>query len=85
MGFQHRPGRGGEDHRPGHTSQGQPGQVRGAAHRDIDVSAGPEGAGVDGAPRKRRDFGDIAGTWKPDKAVESALAAQDRVDTDLWR
>ena len=44
-----------------------------------------EGAGVAGALGKRRDFGDIAGTWKPDKAVESALAAQDRVDKDLWR
>ena len=37
-----------------------------------------------GAPRKRRHLGDIAGTWKPDKAVEAALAAQERVDEDLW-
>jgi hypothetical protein len=44
-----------------------------------------EGAGVSGARRKRRDLADIAGTWKRDKAVESALAAQDRVDEDLWR
>lgn len=44
-----------------------------------------EGAGLTGAPRKRRDLRDIAGTWKADKAVESALAAQDRVDQDLWR
>jgi hypothetical protein len=44
-----------------------------------------EGAGVVGTPRKRRDLGDIAGTWKADKALESALAAQDRVDEDLWR
>ena len=43
------------------------------------------GAGVAGAPRKRRDLSDIAGTWKADKALESALAAQDRVDKDLWR
>ena len=44
-----------------------------------------EGAGVAGAPRKRRDLSDIAGTWKADKALESALAAQDRLDKDLWR
>ena len=44
-----------------------------------------EGAGVGGAQRKRRDLGDIAGTWRADKALESALAAQDRVDEDLWR
>lgn len=49
------------------------------------IEAMAEGAGVTGAPRKRRDLGDIAGTWKADKALESALAAQDRVDKDLWR
>lgn len=49
------------------------------------VAALAEGAGVAGARRKRRDLGDIAGTWKADKALQSALAAQDRVDEDLWR
>ena len=49
------------------------------------VDALAEGAGVAGTPRKRRDLGDIAGTWKADKALEAALAAQDRVDEDLWR
>jgi plasmid stability protein len=49
------------------------------------VAALAEGAGVAGAPRTRRDLRHIAGTWKADKALESALAAQDRVDEDLWR
>ena len=49
------------------------------------VAALAEGAGVTSGPRKRRDLGDIAGTWKADKALTSALAAQDRVDEDLWR
>ena len=49
----------------------------------VDVLA--DGAGLKGAPRKRRDLSDIAGTWKPDKSFESALADQDRVDKDLWR
>ena len=49
------------------------------------VDALAEGAGVTGAPQQRRDLGDVAGTWKADKAVESALAAQDRLDEDLWR
>lgn len=49
------------------------------------VTALAEGAGVTGVPRKRRDLGDIAGTWKPDKALESALAVQDQIDKDLWR
>ena len=49
------------------------------------VDALAEGAGLTGVSRKRRDLGDVAGTWKADKALESALAAQDRVDEDLWR
>ena len=49
------------------------------------VDALAEGAGVAGVPQKRRELGDIAGTWKADRAMEAALAAQDRVDEDLWR
>jgi len=49
------------------------------------IEALQEGAGVAGSRRRRRDLGDIAGTWKADRALESALAAQDRVDEDLWR
>jgi hypothetical protein len=44
-----------------------------------------QGAGVQGVPHKRRDLGDIAGTWKADKTVDAALAEQDRVDADLWK
>ncbi|HJZ72918.1 MAG TPA: hypothetical protein VKE51_14330 [Vicinamibacterales bacterium] len=49
------------------------------------VDALAEGSGMAGHLRKRRDLSDIAGTWKADKAVESALAAQDVVDADLWK
>jgi len=49
------------------------------------VDALTDGSGLANARRKRRDLDDVAGTWKPDKAVELALAAQDRVDKDLWR
>ena len=49
------------------------------------VDALTEGSGMAGKPRKRRDLGDIAGSWKSDKAIEAALADQDRVDEDLWR
>jgi hypothetical protein len=49
------------------------------------VDALTEGTGLAGKPRKRRDLGDIAGSWKADKALESALADQDLVDDDLWR
>jgi hypothetical protein len=49
----------------------------------VDVLA--DGAGVKGQPRKRRDLSDIAGSWRSDKAVEAALAAQDVIDENLWR
>ena len=60
-------------------------RAAGKSLNEAAVDALAEGAGVTGAPRKRRDLGDITGTWKADKALESALAAQDRVDADLWR
>ena len=44
-----------------------------------------KGAGSAGLPKKRRDLGDIAGTWKRDKETEAALAYQDRIDEDLWQ
>ena len=49
------------------------------------VDALAEGAGMAGARRRHRDLSDLAGTWTAEKAVESALADQDRVDEDLWR
>jgi hypothetical protein len=49
------------------------------------IDALAEGAGLVGAPRKRRNLSDIAGTWRADKAFEDALAAQDRVDEDIWK
>jgi hypothetical protein len=57
----------------------------GTSLNEAAVEALAEGAGVAGSARKRRDLGDIAGTWKADRAVASALTAQDQVDPDLWR
>jgi hypothetical protein len=57
----------------------------GKSLNEATVDALIEGAGLAGTPRKRRNLGDIARTWKADKAVEAALADQDRVDEDLWR
>lgn len=48
------------------------------------VAALEEATGA-AAPRKRRDLGDIAGTWRADKATEDALREQDTVDDALWR
>lgn len=49
------------------------------------IDALTESSGVAGKRTKRRDLGDIAGTWKNEKAVDDALADQDRVDAALWR
>jgi hypothetical protein len=60
-------------------------RAAGKSLNEAAVDALSEGSGMTGEPRKRRDLGDIAGTWKAEKAVDAALAAQDRVDEDLWR
>lgn len=60
-------------------------RTAGKSLNEAAVDALIDGSGASGARRRRRDLGDIAGTWKPDRAVEAALADQDRVDDDLWR
>ena len=60
-------------------------RVDGKSLNEAAIDALAEGTGVTPAPRTRRDLEEIGGTWNADKAVESALAAQDLVDEDLWR
>ena len=60
-------------------------RAEGKSMNEIAVKALVQGLGLGGESVVRRDLGDIAGTWKKDKAVEEALAAQDRVDEDLWK
>ena len=67
------------------TALRQRARAGGKSLNEAAVDALTEGAGMTGTPRKRRDLGKIAGSWKADKAVESALADQDLVDEDLWR
>lgn len=57
----------------------------GRSLNDVAIEALAESSGAAGAPRKRRDLSDVAGTWKPDKSLEAALAEQDRVDESLWK
>ena len=49
------------------------------------VAALARGLGADGALVKRRDLGDIAGSWTEDPAITEALAAQRQIDPDLWK
>ena|ERR1700730_10067 len=60
-------------------------RVAGKSLNEAAIEALAEGAGLTGAPRKRRNLAHIAGTWKTDKGFDEALAAQDRVDEDLWK
>jgi hypothetical protein len=60
-------------------------RAAGKSLNEAAITALAEGTGVTGGHRKRRSLADIAGTWKPDKALDAVLNAQDRVDRDLWR
>ena len=60
-------------------------RAAGKSLNEAAVDALAEASGIAGGRRKRRDLGDIARTWRADKAVAAALADQDRVDEDLWR
>jgi hypothetical protein len=52
---------------------------------EVAIEALARGAGVSGERDRQRDLGDIAGTWRKDPAFDSAVAAQDTVDEEMWR
>ena len=58
---------------------------RGKSLNEVAIEALARGAGVTGERGRRRDLGDIAGTWRKDPAFDRALAAQDTIDEEMWR
>ena len=58
---------------------------RGKSLNEVAVEALARGAGITGERRRQRELGDIAGTWRKDPAFDSALAAQDSIDEEIWR
>jgi hypothetical protein len=52
---------------------------------EVAVEALVDGLGLGEEDVVRRDLSDVAGTWKKDAALDAALAAQDRIDEDLWK
>jgi hypothetical protein len=58
---------------------------RGKSLNEIAIEALARGAGVTGDRDRQRDLADIAGTWRKDPAFDSALAAQDTIDEEMWR
>lgn len=59
-------------------------KATGLSLNQVAVETLTEGAGTVAAPRRRRNFDDIASSWKDDKGFDAAIAAQDQVD-ELWR
>ena len=58
---------------------------RGKSLNEVAIDALARGAGVTAERDRQRDLADIAGTWRKDPAFDSALAAQDTVDEEMWR
>lgn len=58
---------------------------QGKSLNEVAVEAMIRGAGISGERTQKRDLSDIAGTWRSDRALEEALAAQDTIDKDLWK
>lgn len=52
---------------------------------EVAVEALVRGVGLSDHKSRQRDLSDVAGTWKKDAAFESALAAQDTIDQEMWR
>jgi plasmid stability protein len=65
--------------------------LRGAAREqgkslnEVAIEALARGAGVGERRCRQRDLHDIAGSWCEDAAFDSAIAAQDTVDEEMWK
>ena len=60
-------------------------RARGKSLNEVAIDALVRGAGLGDGPRCHRDLSGIAGSWKRDPAIDSAVAAQDTVDEAMWR
>jgi hypothetical protein len=58
---------------------------QGKSLNEVAIEALARGAGITGEGRRQRDLSDIAGTWRKDAAFDSALAAQDTIDKEMWK
>ena len=58
---------------------------RGKSLNEVAIEALARGAGITQDRSRQRDVRDIAGTWRKDPAFDSALAAQDTIDEEIWK
>jgi hypothetical protein len=59
-------------------------RARGKSLNEVAIQALARGAGMTGESRRQRDLADIAGTWRKDSAFDRAVAAQHKIDKELW-
>ena len=59
-------------------------QEQGKSLNEVAIEALARGAGFRKERDRQRDLGDIAGTWRNDRAFDRAVAAQDTIDPELW-
>jgi len=60
-------------------------RAEGKSLNEIAIDALSDGLGVGRERSARRDLSDVAGTWRKNAELEAALAAQDRIDSRLWK
>ena len=58
---------------------------QGKSLNEVAIEALARGAGLSEHRCRQRDLSDVARTWRKDPAFESALAAQDTIDEEMWR
>jgi len=58
---------------------------RGKSLNEVILDALTDGAGLGNVPCRKRELGDIAGTWVEDPAFDATLAEQDAIDDGMWR
>ncbi|MGB9233018.1 MAG: hypothetical protein WCC04_01290 [Terriglobales bacterium] len=63
----------------------QAARQQGKSLNEVVIETLARGAGITGELGRQRDLADIAGTWRKDPAFDSALAAQDTIDEEMWR
>jgi hypothetical protein len=58
---------------------------RGKSLNEVAIEALARGAGITGQRVRQRDLNDISGTWRKDRAFDSASDAQNTIDEEMWR
>jgi len=60
-------------------------RAQGKSLNEVAIETLARGAGLSERRFRHRDLCDIAGSWRKDPTFDSALAAQDAIDEEMWR